>query len=175
MGAAGFTLIEILLAAGLLIGGVCVVLFGMRFAMIHSEYLSQMQIARSAAQGLLERLSTTSFTTLQHCPTLLPPLPYQCTEGANGQMRRCALEDLDCDGTPNIAASTFVLPSGALIAQIKPAGELLDIHVAACWQHRGRQISELGKCDEVNTWGDTNNNTWVDSPVMVSTRIGPKD
>lgn len=168
MGAPGLTLIELLIGIFLLVGGVAVLLFGMHFAMIHSEYLSQMQVARNAAQGLLERLSVRGVETLMGVEFVGARPPNDGT--------RCALEDLDCNGTDDVAAGTIALPNGALIVQIKPNGNLPDLHVAACWQHRSRPIGEDLNCDGVVDVGeDANNNAWVDSPVMVSTRIGPKE
>jgi hypothetical protein len=228
MGAAGFTLLEVLLGVGLLLGGVAVLLFGMHFAMVHSEYLAQMQIARSAAQGLLERLSATPFATLAVDP--------QFTEArVVGQGQPCFLEDLNCnriidllvdvdgdgvldpgDGDSDedvndngrldsdrlfgqqpfqelngvVGPNTGDRFGAALVVQIRdprvtqgvPIGfELLDVHIAACWSHRGRAMSEDIDCDgvldednsrDLSNTEDPNQNGWVDSPVMVSTRIG---
>jgi hypothetical protein len=88
--------------------------------------------------------------------------------------------DINANG---IADGGVLPPNAGLIVQIKPTASpnLLDLHVAACWMHRGRAISEDTDCDGVfdednngilSVTEDPNQNRWVDSPVMVSTRVG---
>ncbi len=209
MAPGGFTLIETLIGVGLLVSGVAVLLFGMHFAMIHAEYLSQMQVARQAAQGLLERIQSLRYNQiLAQFPQAMVP----------NQGQPCFLEDLNCnsynkpintidviggvseDRNKNGRLDSLVLGDprpyqdvngngkqnagdqfgAALIVQVRPSAgvppafQLWDVHVAACWSHRGRPISEDLNCDGILTpIEDVNGNGWIDSPVMVDTRVGP--
>jgi len=179
--------VEVLIATFLLVGGLGTLLFGMYYAMIHAEYVRQAQVAMNAAQGLLERLSATGFDTLTG--------PQYAA--ARTGVQRCPFWDLNCNGVleaGEIMDNPDPLPGGALDLQIRqPADDvarngagnpmLLDLHVAACWQSHGHAVSEDRDCngvlDPVVEDGSTPlnpvANTWVDSPVMVSTRMGRQD
>jgi len=180
----GLTLVEVLLGTALLVGGGGAILMGMRYSTIHAEYLSQHQVAMNAAQGLLERLSATGFATL------LGP-QYAAARTPNpGTVQRCFLWDLNCNGVLEAGEVTAdPLNGGALDLQIRQPPEdvainganpgLLDIHVAACWQSRGHAIGEDRNCNGILDLGEDGSTTinpapngWVDSPVMVSTRVG---
>ena len=180
---AGFTLIEVLMAVVLLISGVVVILMAMNVAMIHSEYLTQMQVARHAAQGLLERLTAVPTQADFDALSARPKMP---------QMTVCQLEDLNCNGQGGALPpgevgeldlnSNGVIDDGGLLAtgavlllQIRNDQTMLNVHVTACWQHRGHSISEDLTCDGTLTPAeDLNGNGWVDSPVMVSAKVGRK-
>lgn len=171
----GLTLTELMIGTALLIGGGGTLLAGMHYATIHAEYLSQHQVAMNAAQGLLERLAATDFETLTG-----PPYA-----AARAGIQRCFLWDFDCNGAVDAGEvlNTNLLPGGALDVQIRqPADDalrhpstpaLLSLHVAACWQSRGRPVGEDRNCNGILEAGeDANGNTWVDSPAMVATRVG---
>jgi len=158
------TLVEVLVGTALLVGGGGALLMGMHYTLIHSDYLSDAQVAIHAAQGELERLSSESFDRLSLGGAYA---------GARG------------NGQP-VAISNAELPGGMLGVQIKsfPAGTdfgtatLLDLSVAACWTSRGRRMGEdqnnnaVLNCNGVLDPGeDANNNGWIDSPAMVSTRV----
>ena len=155
----GFTMVELLLGILLLVGGGGALLFGMLYAMDHTSYLSEFQIAMNAAQGELEMLEATNVDTLWSDPFY-----------ANARRTDPLLQMGQGVAVPN-------LHNGMLTIQIKRADPqeppaLLDIQVAACWQHRGRPIGEDHDCDGFLDVGeDINLNGWVDSPAMVSTRI----
>ncbi len=152
----GWTLVELLIATALILGGGAALLLGMHSALIHAEYLAQFQTAINAAQGELERLSAIPYDTL--------------ASGAQFAQARSAGQRIDLP----------TLPGGALAIQIQPVDpsnptrELLNLHVAACWQSRGRRIGEDQNCNGQLDPGEdrpTPGNNWIDSPVMVSTRI----
>lgn len=162
MGRSGFTLTELLIGTFLLVIGGGAALMGMRYGMIHMEYLSQFQVAMNAAQGKLEELSAASFATLWRGSE------YAAAQSASGQ--RIALSDL---------------PGGALVIQIRNADiqnsvnpSLLDLHVAACWEHRGRRIGEndgAQNCVETTGVAYPTPGWEINSPVMVSTRIARRE
>lgn len=173
----GFLLLELLIAGSLLpvCGGA--MLFAMHLTSIHAEYLRQSQVAMNAAQGELEQLRAASFSTLWKAPQF----------AAARAGRQCAGEDANCDGLldPGEDANgngvldpgpLQALPNGQLAIQIRSADlrnptdpSLLDVHVVACWRHRGRQIGEAACQDGPDL------NSWVDSAVMVSSRIAKRD
>jgi len=159
------TLVEVMIGTALLVGGGGALLLGMHYTLVHSDYLSDAQVAIQAAQGELERLSNENFDTLLLAGTY------------NDARRNCQLGP--CGQA--VAIANAELPGGMLGVQIKPfpAGAvnptLLDLSVAACWTSRGRRIGEDQNCNGVLDVGeDLNNNGWIDSPAMVSTRVATK-
>ena len=181
----GFTLVETLLGVALLIGGASAFLIGLNGTMVHSEYLSQYQVALNAAQGQLEALAATRLDLLSTGGNFGPAR-------ANGQGVGIG-EDLNCngvlDGGEDVNGNGRLdspLPGGCLAIQIKnidgsvPAADstVLDLHVAACWRFRGRTIGEDQNCNgqlDPGSGEDLNGNGWLDSPVMVSTRVAKRD
>ncbi len=173
----GFTLVEVLIGSGLLIAGGGAMLVAMNFTSIHSEYLRQSQVAMDAAQGELEQLLATSFATLRNDSSF--------SNARTG--RQCAGEDVNCNAVLDPGEDVNLngvldpgplqsLPSGQLVFQIRSADPrnpadpaILDIHVAACWRHHGREIGEAGCQDGADP------NIWVDSVVMVSSRVAKSD
>ena len=118
---AGFTLVELLLGTGLLLGAGGALLIGMQQAMIHTDYLSQFHVAMNTAEGELERLSAVPVTTLW-------------TDNTYAAARAGAQ-------TTPLAS----LPNGQMAVQIRSADvrmptnpNLVDLHVAVCWRSRGR-------------------------------------
>lgn len=167
----GMTLVEILIGTTLLVGGGGALLFGVHYAMINASFLRQAQVAMNAAQGRLEQLVATDFNTLWTDASFAAARSTRALLAANRF-------DLNGDG------DTVDLTDGWLAVQIRsvplgavpnaPSVTLLDLHVAACWIQRGRTIGEGGtfsggtpRCQD--TGADAN--WWVDSPVMVSTRV----
>jgi hypothetical protein len=131
----------------------------MHYTLVHSDYLSNFQVAIHATEGELERLSNEDFDTLW---------TGAAYAGARQNGQRVDINNAE-------------LPGGALGVQIKPypAGAanptLLDLSVAACWASRGRRLGEDQNCNGVLDPGeDANGNGWIDSPAMVSTRIARK-
>lgn len=142
------TLVEVMLSVILAVGAGGVALIGMYYTMAHAEFLRQQQIAINAAQGTLEGLRATPFDSLLADPAY------------NGR-RTQALSGI---------------PNGLLAVQIRPSPleatdpNLLVLHVAACWQHRGRAIGEANgptPCAD-----GTDADWWVDSLVKLSTEVG---
>lgn len=165
-------LVEILLATALFVGGAGALLFGVHYAMSHAEYLRQAQIATNAAQGALEQLMAADVDAgLRTHPGYDGTAPYDQTD----------TQPLDRDGNaiPDI-------PNGRISIQIRPVPlnpdpptipNLLDLHVAVCWTHRGRTIGEGGadaagapNCRDDAIDPDLD----VESPVMVTTRVARK-
>jgi hypothetical protein len=166
----GLTLIEVVIGTALFVTGAATLLLGMHYAMIHSSFVRQSQVAMNAAQARLEQLAATNIDTLLNMAGALA-----------GRL-------LEAPGDPDWPANApfAALPNARLAIQIRtvPPGapapnNIVDIHVAACWTHRGRTIGEGGadatgvpRCQD--TSGDPA--TWaVDSPVMVSTRIARRE
>lgn len=142
--ARGMTLVEVMLSVILAVGAGGVALIGMYYTMAHAEFLRQQQIAINAAQGTLEGLKATPFDSLLADPAY------------NG-WRTQALSGI---------------PNGLLAVQIREATDpnLLVLHVAACWQHRGHAIGEANgptPCAD-----GTDADWWVDSTVKLSTEVG---
>lgn len=155
----GMTLVEVMIGTALLVGGGGALLLGMHYTLVHSDYLSDFQVAIHAAQGELERLSNENFGTLWTGAAYM---------GARQNGQRVDINNPE-------------LPGGVLGVQIQPfpAGAasptLLDLSVAACWTSRGRRLGEDQNCNGVLDAGeDLNGNGWIDSPAMVSTRLATK-
>ena len=187
--ASGLTLVELLLGAALLLMGGGALLLGMNTSMVHTDYLTQMQIVLNAAQGRLEELTATPFDTLWADPRFaqarpavaaaLPALPIGLCRGVG--------EDVNCDGVLNAGEDLNgnnrldePVPGARLSVQIRSADArnpanpaLLDIYVSGCWASRGRAIGEDRNCNgRLDAGEDANNNTLMDGPVALVTRIG---
>ena len=183
----GFTLVELLIGTTIFLLGSGALLAGMNQAMIQSDYLAQYQVVLNASQGLLEEVTLTPFNTLwtgvqfgDARRTLAAAPMGQCV--GMGEDRNCsgtldAGEDLNGNGVLDDP-----LPGGRLAMQVHPFSpgdpnpSLLDVHIAACWNARGRVVGEDRNCNGVLDPGeDDNGNGWMDSPVMVSTRVARTD
>ena len=179
----GLTLVEVVIGTALLTVGGGALLLGMNMAMMHTDYLIQMQVAMNAAQGELEQLGSASFDTLANVNG-----EFAQAWAPSGQCRGMG-EDKNCNGQLDTgedrngnALLDEPLLGGRLSLQIRNADvrnpnspAMLDLIVSACWKSRGRQIGEDRNCNGVlNTTPvkeDINNNGLLDSPVMLSTRI----
>lgn len=152
------TLVELLIGTALFVGGGGALLLGMHYSMIHSSYLHQEQLAINDVQGTLEQISAMPFDTIWE-------------DGGGGGIYGAAR-------TSQMALPLDALPGGSILLQIRPVPlgnpnpSLLDIAVAACWTHRNRAIGErtAGVCGD-----GADANWWVDSSVMVSTRVARRD
>ena len=200
----GMTLVELLVGTALLVGGGGALVMGMHYGMIHSEYLTNFQVAMNAAQGKLEELASTDLDTLWNGAA------YQNAKGATGMCMGLG-EDRDCDGVLDTASPTEdvngngvldePLAGARLIIQIHATPiispddwcappptacaapttvptnpTLLDLHVAACWSTRGRNFGEDVNCNgQLNVGEDLDADTWADSPAMASTRVGVRE
>jgi len=120
----GMTLVEVLIATLLFVGGGGALLFGMHYAMIHADYLRQVQVATNMAQGRLEELESMPFDSLTtQAGTMTFGLP-----GDPAAIRATQVQAV----TPN----------------------LMDLHVAVCWRHRRRQIGEMNGATACQDSGD---------------------
>ena len=197
----GMTLIELLIGTALLVGGGGALVMGMHYGMLHSEYLSEFQVAMNAAQGRLEELASTDLDTLW------TGAAFAEARAGTGQCMGLG-EDRNCNGVLNAGEDTNgngvldePLAGARLIVQIKaspvilpddwcappPAAcapptvtptdpTLLDLHVAACWRTRGRNFGEDVNCNgRLDAGEDVNVNTWADSPAMATTRVGVRE
>lgn len=163
----GMTLLEVILGATLILGGGLALLLGFHYAMIHASYLKEHQVATNEAQGMLEQLSA------QTVDTLLGGATFSDSQGRDVDLAaaRAAHAIVPFDLNPlsegeegQLAVQIRLFPPGAA------SQDLADIHVAACWVARGRQIGEQGT-DCLDADGDG----WVESPVMVSTRVSRRE
>ena len=158
----GLTLLELVIGVVLLVVGVGGLLMGMPSLLLQVDYLSHAQAALNATQGQLDQLAVTSLDTLW---------PDAASAGPRGSGQSAALNGLPA-GTNGLLA--IQIKSGDLHNPGNPA--LLDLHVAACWKERGRQIGGDRNCNGQLDAGETADaDGWLQSPVMVSTRIGRRD
>lgn len=197
----GMTLVELLIGTALLVGGGGALVMGMHYGMIHSEYLTDYQVAMNAAQGRLEELASTDIDTLW------TGAEWANARGANGRCMGLG-EDRNCNGALDAgedlngnAALDEPLAGARLVVQIQAAPlvdpddwceppldecappttnptnpTLLDLHVAACWRTRGRNYGEDVNCNgRLDAGEDTDGDTWADSPAMASTRMGVRE
>lgn len=161
----GMTLVELMIGSALLVGGGGALLLGMHYALLHTDYLSQYQAAMNAAAGRLEALAATPFDTLWSGPEFANAWRDPAI-GPSGQTEAIAN-----------------LPGARLTIQIRSADSrtpanpsLLDLHVAVTWSMQRRLIGEDRNANGILDLGeDANNNGWMDSVAMVSTRIARRD
>jgi hypothetical protein len=151
----GVTLLEIAIGLMVLFVGGTVLVAGVRSTVSHIGHLGEKQIAIYAAQGQLEQLSATAMDTLWTGAAFA---------GARGNGQFAPIADLPA------------AVNGGLGIQIRSADtidppDLIDIHVAACWNSQGHQIGEDQNCNgQLDAGEDTNGDGWISSAVMVSTR-----
>ena len=179
----GMTLVELMVGTAILVGGGGALLIGMRYALIHADYLYDFQLATNAVQSRMEELSSLPFDTLltdlQYAPARTAPTG-QCM-GLN--------EDFNCNGVLNGGEDRNgnnqldePIPGARLHVRIDPfppgpgTKTVLTVHISACIPWRGRNIGEDRNCNGVLDAGeDTNANGWLDSPAEASTRVADND
>ena len=127
---AGLTLLEIMAATVLFVGGGGALVCAMHVTTVHAEYLRQYQVAMNEVQGRLEQLQTIPFADL----------PAQAGSIA----------------LTTIPAAT----NARLVTQVQPVAgnaNLVDVHVAACWFHRQRRWAGEANCvnHDANWWVDS--------------------
>lgn len=183
----GMSLIEVLISTGLLVGGGGALLVGMSQGFLLVNFLTEQQVALQAAQGMLEELAAADFDELATSNNVLLGAA-RGTAGAGV----CMGEDKNCDGiispgevdTNGNGRADRVLPTGRLNFRIRAIpGEALstatqvDLIVSASWRSGRRCIGgEDRNCSGVLDAGeDANGNGWMDTPVMVSTRVSRKN
>jgi hypothetical protein len=163
----GLTLLEVVLGTALILGGGLALLLGFHYATIHASYLKEHQVAVNEAQGMVEQLSALTIDTLLGGATVTDSQGRDVDLGAAlaGQTSvPFDINPLAAGDEGQLAVQIRLFPPGAA------AQDLADLHVAACWVARGRQIGEQGT-DCLDADGDG----WVESPVMVSTRVSRRE
>lgn len=196
----GLSLVEVLISTGLLVGGGGALLVGMSQSAILADYLVEQQVAWNAAQAKLADLITADDATgtgFWGFDALATGPRFIAARSSAGQVA-CIGEDLNCSGTvdrgdgevdSNGNGLADVMPNGRLCLQIRPvtrqdgttelfaSATMLDLHVAASWRSRGRCIGgEDRNCNgQMDPGEDTNGNGWLDTPVMLSTRVARKE
>ncbi|MBI4597597.1 MAG: hypothetical protein HY737_04250 [Candidatus Omnitrophica bacterium] len=160
--ASGMTLLELVVGVALLVVGIGGLLMGMPSLLFQVDYFSHAQAALNAAQGQLDQLSATPLDTLWTGPAYA---------GARGNGQSAPLTGLPA-GAQGVL--TIQIKSGDLHNPGNPS--LLDLHVAACWRERGRQIGGDRNCNgQFDVGEQVDADGWLQSPVMVSTRMGRRD
>ncbi len=190
----GFSLVELLVSTGLLVGGGGVLLAGMYHGLLLVDYLSDQQVVVQAVQGKLEELAAMDFDELA---TGVKFVEARTPRG----MAMCAGEDANCDhilnpdevDTNGNGRADQLLPLCKLHVRIRTVptkaetfttATMLDISVAASWRLRSRCIggedsispNPADRCNGLLDKGeDRNGNGWLDTPVMFSTRVARRD
>jgi hypothetical protein len=140
--AKSFTLAEVLLAIALLIVAVSTILVTYLACFVLIDTVKNVNIATSAAQGLIEEIRSTPFT--------------QIVTDYNGL--NFTLNDI-----PESMGVVYVNDANP---------ELLEVTVSVCWKHRNRVIGEDTNLNGVLDAGeDANGNGIIDSPAQLTTRI----
>jgi len=138
----GFTLMEVLFAAGILASAVSAILltYYSCFALINTS--KNMNIATNAAMGLMEDIRSSPFSRLID----------------------------DYNGTNFIVNAIPESRGVVYIDDANP--ELLEVAINICWRQGNRIIGEDSDLDGILDAGeDRNSNGIIDSPVQLSTRI----
>jgi len=175
----GMTLVELLIGTALLVGGGGALVVGMQYSRMQSSYLADYQVTMNAVHGKLEELSSTDLTVLWTDPAYADARTVQGQCMGLGEDDNCnnvldAGEDENNNGVldePLAGARLHVRIQEAPVGATNPP--LLTLHVAACWQSRGRRLSEDLNCNgRLDGGEDINANGWDDSPAMADTRLG---
>jgi Tfp pilus assembly protein PilV len=138
----GFSLAEILIAIIILIVAISSILMTYIACFVLIDTVKNVNIATTAAQGVIEEMRSTPFT--------------QIYDNYNGLV--FTLNDI-----PQSRGIVYVNDTNP---------ELLEVTVSICWKHRNRVIGEDSDLDGVLDFGeDTNSNGIIDSPVTLTTKI----
>jgi len=138
----GFSLAEILIAIIILIVAISSILMTYIACFVLIDTVKNVNIATTAAQGVIEEMRSTPFT--------------QIYDNYNGLV--FTLNDI-----PQSRGIVYVNDTNP---------ELLEVTVSICWKHRNRVIGEDSDLDGVLDSGeDTTSNGIRDSPVTLTTKI----
>lgn len=142
----GFSLIEIIIATGILVFALCAILAAYISCYVLSATSKNINIASNATLGLMEEIRDTPFT--------------QISNTYNGLT--FVLNDI-----PQSRGVVYVDSANP---------ELLEVTVSVCWQERNNRIigEDLNLDGVLNAGEDTNGNGIIDSPVELVTRIANK-
>ena len=198
----GMTLIELMIGAAILVGGGGAILVSMNYAMIHSDYLTDYQVAMDAVQSRLDEMTANASADFV---SVASGVTYPRAVSSTGACRGLR-EDTNCNNVLDVGEDLNgngqldePIPGARLNIMItEPDGSapdgnstLLDLHVAACWTARGnaptrrrrrtrfiggRVIGEDQNCNGfLDRREDANRNNWLDSPAMAHMRISLGD
>jgi len=155
----GFTLVEILIATGILGFALCAILatYISCFSLISTT--KNVNIGINAEMGLMEQIRSTPFAQLSDDP------PSFTINGAAFTLKSTDLYECHFP--------LSVLPSGMAVVYINQTNsELLNVTISACWRQGLRIIGEDTNLNGVlNSGEDTNSNGMIDSPAQLVTRI----
>jgi hypothetical protein len=159
----GFTLVEIMLATGILVFALCGILAAFISCTALSSTSKNVNIATTAALEIAEQIRTTPF----------PDLSSPATKGLliNGQP---FTETFAGSDIYNCHFSVAVLPQNMVTVYIDTnTPELLGLTISVCWRQNNRVIGEDKDLDgELAESEDANTNELIDSPVQIVTRVG---
>jgi hypothetical protein len=160
---AGFTLVEIMLATGILVFALCGILAAFISCAALSSTSKNINIATNAALEISEQIRTTSFSYLSS--------PVTKGLRINGQP---FAETFTGSKIYNCHFSVAVLPENSVTVYIDTnTSELLGLTVSVCWKQNNRVIGEDKDLDgELAESEDANANELIDSPVQIVTRVG---
>jgi len=138
----GFTLAELLLAVAILAVALCAILATYAACFNLTNISKNVNIATSAAQGLIEQIRNTPFTQI--------PASYDRL-------------NFTVNNIPNSMGIVYVNDTDP---------ELLVVTVVVCWRQGNRIIGEdLNLNGTLDAGEDTNGNGIIDSPVELVTQI----
>ena len=136
----GFTLIEVLLAAGILAFGICGVLVTYLTLFVFSDLNRNFTLAANSLQAKMEEMKRTNFATL--------PSLQGTTFNING------FSSSDAKGRIEVSDTDY--------------SDLKRVRLIICLRSRGRVIGEDANLDGVlNSGEDSNGNGRLDSPLEV--------
>ncbi|MDD4899686.1 MAG: type II secretion system protein [Candidatus Omnitrophica bacterium] len=144
--ARGFSLVEIVVAVGILAFALCAILAAYVSFFVLSNTSKNINIASNAALSLMEEIRSTSFFQI-----------YNTYNGLN-----FTLNDI-----PQSRGVVYVNNTNP---------ELLEVTVSVCWRQQNNRVigEDLNLNGVLNAGEDTNGNGIIDSPVELVTRIANK-
>ncbi|MGE5279581.1 MAG: type IV pilus modification PilV family protein [Deltaproteobacteria bacterium] len=146
-GRKGFTLLELMVVAGIAITALVGLLGTYVAALTLTETTRSSELAMLSAQAVLEDMRTTAFTGI-----------YSAFNGYT-----TTVDGLDANAS---VIRVTVNDSNA---------NLLNVTVGACWRQKGGRI--IGECYDASgtvTFNDTNGNHVLDSPVQIMTLMAQR-
>ena len=158
----GFTLVEIMLATGILVFALCGILAAFISCIALSSTSKNVNIATNAALEIAEQIRTTAYTDLSD--------PSGSGLLINGQP---FTETFPGSNIYSCSFTVAVLPSNMVTVYINTnTPELLGVTISLCWRQNNRVIGEDKNLNgQLDAGEDANGNDLIDSPVQVVTRV----
>lgn len=143
----GFTLIEFVMAAGIMLLTILGILAAYNHSILLNRYSEGIVFALESAQGKLEEMKNHSFTTLQ--------------------------TDFGSSGNPG---NTFATPGldgmGSIFFETSPPPGTQGAWVVVCWREKGRTFGEDDDLDgRLDAGEDDNGDNRLTSPVELFTQF----